>query len=56
MDKQRSQAQQSGDPLITDLRTLRGKILARRGGKPIDIDRILEEMREERDYELTGVR
>lgn len=42
--------------LIADLRALRAAILADRGGKLIDVDRIMEEMREERDYELTGVR
>jgi uncharacterized protein (DUF1778 family) len=40
--------------LIADLRALREKILARRGGRPIDID-ILEQVRAERDYELTGL-
>ena len=44
------------DTLITDLRALREAILADQGGKLIDIDRIMEEMRDERDYELTGLR
>jgi hypothetical protein len=44
----------SDDTLIADLRALREKILARRGGRPIDID-ILEQVRAERDYELTGL-
>lgn len=44
------------DPtLIDDLRELRERILAERGGKPIDID-ILEMIRSERDDELTGMR
>lgn len=41
--------------LIADLRLLRERILARRGGQPITID-ILEQVRDERDYELIGVR
>lgn len=40
--------------LIADLRALREEIKARRGGKPIDID-IVNVVREERDYELTGL-
>lgn len=43
------------DTLITDLRELRERILAERGGKPIEID-ILELVRSERDDELTGMR
>jgi hypothetical protein len=43
------------DTLISDMRELRERILARRGGKPIDID-ILELVRSERDDELTGLR
>lgn len=42
--------------LIADLRALREKILARRGGQPIEIDTILEQVRAERDYELIGLR
>jgi len=42
------------DTLILDLRTLREKILARRNGKMIELD-ILEQVRDERDYELTGL-
>ena len=41
--------------LIADLRALRDKILARRGGKPIDPG-IVEQIREERDDELIGLR
>jgi hypothetical protein len=44
------------DTLIADLRALREAILADRGGKLIDVDAIIEQMREERDYELSGVR
>jgi hypothetical protein len=47
---------QTDETLIADLRALQEQIKTRRGGKPIHIDRILEEMREERDYELSGVR
>jgi hypothetical protein len=43
------------DTLISDMRELRERILARRDGKPIDID-ILELVRSERDDELTGLR
>ena len=43
-----------GEDLIADLRALREKIKARRGGKLIDLD-IVEQVREERDYELTGL-
>jgi hypothetical protein len=44
------------DTLIKDLRALRAAILADRGGKLIDVDDLLEQAREERDYELSGVR
>jgi uncharacterized protein (DUF1778 family) len=44
------------ETLIAELRALQEKIKTRRGGKPIPIDRILAEMRDERDYELSGVR
>src|SRR4030095_15724418 len=44
------------DTLIADLHALREAILADRGGKLIDVDDILEQVREERDYELTGLR
>ncbi len=42
--------------LVADLRTLQAKIKARRGGKLIDLDRVLDETREEREYELSGLR
>lgn len=43
---------------IADLRALRQAILADRGGKPIEVDipALIEEMREERDEELIGLR
>jgi hypothetical protein len=44
---------QQDDTLFDDMRALRERILARRGGKPIEID-ILELVRSERDDELTG--
>jgi hypothetical protein len=44
------------DTLIADLRDLRAAILADRGGKLIDVDGILEQLREERDDELSGLR
>jgi uncharacterized protein (DUF1778 family) len=43
------------EEFIANLRALQAKIKARRGGQPIDIDRIMQEMREERDRELTGL-
>jgi hypothetical protein len=49
-------ATQPTDTLIADLRALRAAILAERGGKLINVDDLLEQLREERDYELTGVR
>ena len=42
--------------LIADLHTLREAILGDRGGKLIDVDTIIEQMRDERDYELSGLR
>lgn len=44
------------ETLIDDLRALRERILAERGGRPIDIDTLIEEMRDERDDELAGLR
>ncbi len=43
---------------ITNLRNLREAILADRGGQPfnIDIAAFVEQVRAERDYELTGLR
>jgi hypothetical protein len=43
------------DDLLGSLRTLHAQILARRGGRPIAIDRLMEEMRAERDAELMGI-
>jgi hypothetical protein len=42
------------DTLLDEMRELRERILARRGGKPIEID-ALEQLRSERDDELTGM-
>jgi hypothetical protein len=44
------------DRLITELRALHQEILAYRGGEWVDVDAELQEMREERAYELTGLR
>ena len=44
------------DRLIDELRALHQEILAYRGGEWLDVDTELEEMREERAYELTGLR
>jgi hypothetical protein len=44
------------ETLVADLRALTDAILEARVGKPIDIDAFIEDMREERDYELTGLR
>jgi len=43
------------DTLIADLSHLRAAILADRDGRLIDVDEVIEQMREERDYELTGL-
>ncbi|HBY96303.1 MAG: hypothetical protein M5U01_21355 [Ardenticatenaceae bacterium] len=43
------------EDLIAQLEALHERILARRGGRPIEMD-IVEQVREERDYELSGVR
>jgi len=43
------------DSLIADLRALRRRIEARRGGKPIGPD-VVQQTREERDRELIGMR
>ena len=42
--------------LIADLRVLHQEIKDHRKGKFIDLDRILDQVREERDYELSGLR
>jgi hypothetical protein len=44
------------EDFIASLEALQAKIKARRGGQPIDLDRIMEEMRAERDDELMGLR
>jgi len=41
--------------LLAGLRALQDKIEARRGGRPVDVDQLLEQTRAERDYELTGL-
>ena len=46
----------SQDTLINDLRALHDRILARREGKLIDIDNIVEQVRSERDDELLSMR
>lgn len=48
--------EEKDENLIADLRALRERILAERGGKLIDVDQIIETMREERDGELTRLR
>jgi uncharacterized protein (DUF1778 family) len=40
--------------LMADLRSLGERILARRGGRPIDLD-IVEQVRAERDDEIAGL-
>jgi uncharacterized protein (DUF1778 family) len=42
------------EDLVDDLRALRERIKARRGGELITLD-IVEQVREERDHELTGL-
>jgi len=42
--------------LIADLRDLREKITVARGGRPLDLDIIFDELHEERERELLGVR
>ena len=42
--------------LLQAIDTLHAEILARREGKPIDIDAIIELVRNERDAELLGLR
>jgi uncharacterized protein (DUF1778 family) len=43
------------EDLIAELRALQEQIKAERDGQLIDVDRALEQTREERDYELTGL-
>jgi hypothetical protein len=42
--------------LIADIQELQERILRRRGGKPIDVDALLDQLREERDEESLGLR
>lgn len=42
--------------LVSELQDLQQRILARRGGKLLDLDNILAEAREERDDEILGLR
>lgn len=42
--------------VIADLRALQQEIKAHRKGKPIDVDRILNDLREERAHELDRLR
>jgi len=44
------------EALITELRALQAKIKAERGGKLLDVDQALEQVRTERDHELIGLR
>ncbi len=41
--------------LLADLRKLRERILAEHGGRLLDIDEAIEQLRQGRDYELTGL-
>ncbi|MGQ9556149.1 MAG: hypothetical protein ACUVWR_18765 [Anaerolineae bacterium] len=41
--------------LVEALRALQHRIKARRGGQLIDVERALEETRQEREYELTNL-
>ncbi len=45
----------NGDDLIADLEALHEEILAYRGGEPLDVDRALEGVREERDAQVSGL-
>ncbi|MBI3942279.1 MAG: hypothetical protein HY326_04635 [Chloroflexi bacterium] len=45
-----------GADLIADLRALRERMLADRHGKPIDVGNILEQVRDEREEEILGLR
>jgi hypothetical protein len=42
--------------LITNLRALQKKIMARRKGNSVEVDRVIEETHEERNEELVGLR
>ena len=41
--------------IVTNLRALHKTITTYRRGKTIDIDQVLDQMREERDHEILGV-
>ena len=45
-----------GADLIANLRRLRENIIADRGGALIDLDSLLDQLHDERDYELFGMR
>jgi hypothetical protein len=47
---------QTGADLIVDLRHLRERITTDRGGALIDLDSLFDELHDERDYELFGMR
>lgn len=47
---------QREENLVADLRALQEAILASRGGKPLDIDAVIEQVREEREEEILGLR
>ena len=47
--------QRDEDDLIADLQALHEDILAYRDGEPLDVDRALEQTREERDAQLSGL-
>jgi hypothetical protein len=42
--------------LIAEIRDLQERILRERAGQPVDVDSLLEELREERDEETLGLR
>jgi hypothetical protein len=41
--------------LIADLRALQERIIQKRGGQPVDVDTLLEQLREERDEEALSL-
>lgn len=42
--------------LMAEIRELQREILQERGGQPVDVNALLEELREERDEETLGLR
>lgn len=42
--------------LVDEIRDLQERILRERNGQPVDVDSLLEELREERDEEALGLR